>query len=201
MKFRRIALWAFIDVLGTSLGVALLSVHPPAIPASAPMQALEIITADWATADGDNDVDLWVVPPNRKPVFFGNRQGGCVTLDQDNKGWVDSVIHNPDGSTTEIPRAKETVALRCLTPGHYDIGVNLFAHRQHDLREDQSHLRVPVHIEVVDLNPTTRTVFSKDVVLLIETQTINVASFDMAPDGKMTFVDPPLEPVTAARLE
>jgi hypothetical protein len=39
-------------------------------------------------------------------------------------------------------------------------------------------------------------IFSKDVILDHVGQTINWASFDMARDGSIAMVDPPLEPIT-----
>ncbi len=57
---------------------------------------------------------------------------------------------------------------------------------------------IPVRVEVTGLNPQVTTLFAKDVALDRVGQTINVASFDLAPDGAITLVDPPLEPITNA---
>jgi hypothetical protein len=55
-----------------------------------------------------------------------------------------------------------------------------------------------VRVEITGLNPQVTTLFAKDVALDQVGQTINVASFDLTPNGKITLVEPPLEPITDA---
>jgi hypothetical protein len=55
-----------------------------------------------------------------------------------------------------------------------------------------------VLVEITGLNPQVATLFAKDVALDSVGQTINVASFDLSPDGKIKLVEPPLEPITDA---
>ena len=74
------------------------------------------------------------------------------------------------------------------------MGVNLYADRE--LAKGAA--SIPVRVEITGLNPQVTTLSAKDVVLDQIGQTINVASFDLSPDGQITLVDPPLEPVTDA---
>ena len=55
-----------------------------------------------------------------------------------------------------------------------------------------------MRVEIIGLNPRVTTLFAKDVALDQVGQTINVASFDIGFDGKITLVEPPLEPITDA---
>ena len=55
-----------------------------------------------------------------------------------------------------------------------------------------------MRVEITGLNPQVTTLFAKDVALDQVGQTINVASFDMGLDGRITLTDPPLEPITDA---
>jgi hypothetical protein len=55
-----------------------------------------------------------------------------------------------------------------------------------------------VRVEVTGLNPQVTTLFAGDVVLDQVGQTVNVASFDLSPDGKIKLIEPPLEPITDA---
>ena len=55
-----------------------------------------------------------------------------------------------------------------------------------------------MRVEITGLNPQVTTLFAKDVALDSVGQTINVASFDLSPDGKIKLVEPPLEPITDA---
>jgi PilZ domain len=53
----------------------------------APEKAEYLMSAEW-NVDLDAEVDIWVVPPNKKPVFYGSRDVGCAQLDNDNRGFM-----------------------------------------------------------------------------------------------------------------
>lgn len=152
-----------------------------------------LITADWPVAL-DSDVDLWLVGPDKKPVFYGSREAGCVSLDRDSLGFSTSQITLADGSTAQSESNKETATIRCIAPGHYDIGVNLYSDREL-AKGAQS---IPVRVEITGLNPQVTTLFAGNVVLDQVGQTSNVASFDLTYDGQVKLTDPPLEPITHA---
>jgi hypothetical protein len=152
-----------------------------------------LIGADW-NVSLDSDVDLWVVNPSRQPIFYGSRQVGCGDLDHDSLGFRTSVVTLADGSTVRAVSNKEVTSIRCFEPGHWDVGVNLYSDRE--LAKTAKEIRV--HVEIVGLNPEVRTMFARDVVLDRVGETVNVVSFDMDRDGKITLADPPLEPITDA---
>ena len=61
------------------------------------------------------------------------------------------------------------------------------------------HIVVPLLlVEITGLNPQARTLFAKDVALDQVGETINVVSFVMGLEGRITLVDPPLKPITDA---
>jgi hypothetical protein len=185
------------DLLLCVLSVVIVAVSPKANPHSGIEEKAEyLLSIEWDVGI-DADADIWLIPPSKKPVFYGSRDVGCATLDRDNRGFQDSIITLADGSTTKVDSDKETIALRCIEPGHYDLGVHLYAYRSSEfnpaVRDD---LGLKVHVEVLALNPTVRTVFARDVTLDKVWQTINAVSFDIARDGSVTMVDPPLEPIT-----
>jgi hypothetical protein len=88
-----------------------------------------LITADWPVAL-DSDVDLWLVGPEKKPVFFGSREVECVLRDRDSLGFSTSQITLADGSTAQSESNKETATIRYIAPGHYDIGDNHYSDRE-----------------------------------------------------------------------
>ena len=96
-------------------------------------------------------------------------------LDRDRLGFSTSEITLADGSTTQSESNKETTTIRCLAPGHYDIGVNLYSDRE--LAKGKT--SIPVRVEITGLNPQVTTLFAKDVALENVGETINVASFDL----------------------
>jgi hypothetical protein len=94
-----------------------------------PEKAEYLLSAEW-NVNIDADVDIWMIPPTKKPVFYGSRDVGCARLDSDNRGFMDDVVTLADGSKVKVDSDKETISLRCIEPGRYDLGVNLYAYRQ-----------------------------------------------------------------------
>jgi hypothetical protein len=182
------------DLLLCVLSVVIVAVAPTKARVDGVKPKAEfLITADWPVAL-DSDVDLWVVGPDKKPVFYGAREAGCLSLDRDSLGRSTAEITLADGSTAQSESNKETTTIRCLAPGHYDVGVNLYSDRELAKRA----ATIPVRVEITGLNPRVTTLFAGDVALERVGQTINVASFDLALDGQIKLVDPPLEPIIDA---
>jgi hypothetical protein len=150
-----------------------------------------LISADWEVML-DSDVDLWVVGPSRKPIFYGSRQVGCGFLDHGSLGFKTSMVTLADGSTVRAESNKETTTLRCFEPGKWDVGVNLYS----DPELAKGKTGVKVHVEIDVINPEVRTLFAGDVTFDHVGQTINVVSFDLAPNGKVTLGQPPIEAIT-----
>ena len=181
---------ALCDLLLCVLAVVICSVAASKAKTDGVKPKAEIlISADWPLAD-DVDVDLWVVGPERKPVFYGSRQVGCADLDRDSLGFSTSKITMSDGTVGQQDSNKETISIRCLNPGRYDVAINYYA--QHSFAGGS----VPVHVDITSLNPTVKSVAVKDASLDHVGQTINMLSFDLDKDGNITLADPPLEPVT-----
>ena len=197
MTADRSPIWiGLADLLLCILSVVIVAVAPTRARVDGVKPKAEfLITADWKV-ELDSDVDLWLVGPDRKPVFYGARQAGCASLDRDSLGYSTSQITLADGSLAQSESNKETTTLRCIAPGHYDVGVNLYSDRELD--KPNGVTSIPVRVEITGLNPQVRILFARDVALDQVGQTINVASFDLSPDGKITLADPPLEPVTDA---
>jgi hypothetical protein len=195
----RSPIWIGIaDLLLCVVSVVIVAVAPTKAKQDSPKNVNEFVaTIEW-NVDIDADADIWLLAPAGKPVFYGSRQVGCATLDQDNRGFVDSIITLADGSQAKIPIDKETIMLRCIEPGHYELGVNLYAYRDpgNVNLTDQSNLSLKVHVQIDKLNPNLTTVFAKDVNLDRVGQTINATGFDISRDGGIALSEPRLAPVT-----
>jgi hypothetical protein len=184
------------DMALAVLAIVIVAVNPPPKAADGVKEKAEyLLSLEW-DVHKDADVDIHLMPPSRKPVFYASRDVGCATLDRDNRGFIDSFITLADGSRTQVDSNKETIALRCIEPGHYDLGANLYTDR--DGAIDRRAIGLKVHAEILALNPSVRVVFAKDFDLNYVGQTVNWASFDMARDGQITLSDPPLTPITAS---
>ena len=125
---------------------------------------------------------------------MGRARPDALSLDRDSLGYSTSQITLADGSTAQSESNKETATIRCIAPGHYDVGVNLYSDRE--LAKGAN--AIPVRVEITGLNPQVTTLFAGNVVLDQVGQTINVASFDLTFDGQIKLIDPPLEPITHA---
>jgi hypothetical protein len=195
MTVDRSPMWiGLADLMLCILSIVIVAVAPTKAKVDGVKPKAEfLITADWPVAL-DSDVDLWLVGPDKKPVFYGAREAGCASLDRDSLGYSTSEITLADGATAQSESNKETTTIRCIAPGHYDVGVNLYSDRE--LAKGKA--SIPVRVEITGLNPQVTTLFAKDVALENVGQTINVASFDLTLDGQIKLVDPPLEPITDA---
>ncbi len=186
------------DMALAVLAVVVVAVNPPKPASGVEMKAEILATIEWSNLV-DADADIHMMTPAHKPVFYGARDVGCSNLDRDDRGFLDSIITLADGSQVRKENAKETISIRCIEPGHYDLAANLYAYRVDSLNLTQGKdLGLKVHVEIVSLNPSVRVLFANDIVLDRVGQTVNWASFDMDRQGHVTLDDPPLTPVTVA---
>ena len=82
MKRDNSTIWiGLADLLLCILSVVIVAVAPTKAKVVKP-KAEFLITADWKV-ELDSDVDLWVVGPEKKPIFYGSREVGCASLDRD----------------------------------------------------------------------------------------------------------------------
>jgi hypothetical protein len=84
MNVDRSPMWiGLADLLLCILSVVIVAVAPTKANVDEGKPKAEfLITADWPVAL-DSDVDLWLVGPEKKPVFYGSREAGCASLDRD----------------------------------------------------------------------------------------------------------------------
>jgi hypothetical protein len=191
----------YADMFGALASLFMVMAAPKEPPhPGVDMKAEFLISVSWDVEHYDADLDLWTTTPDGTPVFFGKRQVGCAGLDQDNRGWVDSVVRNKDGSIAKFDQAKETVAIRCRQTGHYNFGVNFYSYVDHAGKWDhETPLGIKAHVEVAGLNPVYKTLWQGDVTMNLPNEVVNAVSFDLMPDGTLKFKDVPLEPVTDSR--
>jgi hypothetical protein len=184
---------AMVDLLCAILAVVIVAVNPVHAKVDGVKPKAEfLIQAEW-DVNRDIDNDLWVQGPAQKPVFYGSRQVGCADLDRDSLGFSTSHVTLADGSMIKSKSNIETVTLRCLEPGRWDVAVNRFADHTGERGEP-----IKVHVEVTALNPTVRLAWAGDVTINHLGETINAVSFELGQDGSVHLVSVPLEPLTSA---
>lgn len=182
---------AFVDVLLCFLVVIMVMVSSHKNDdAQVNVKVEYMITASWNIEKDDADVDLWVVPPpGVKPVYYGNKEVGLTNLDIDCLGWTNTYVVLADGSKASQKECRETVTVRGLSPGHFDVGIHLFRIGSHAGP-------IAVHVEAQKINPRVHTVYAGDFTLHAAKQSLNVFSMDVDDRGEPTLVDVPGDPIT-----
>ena len=187
------------DLLLCVVSVVIVAVSPSTKAKGPERKAEFLISADW-NVDINADVDLHVRTPGGAQVYYTMRQANCASLDRDSRGFIDGRIKLADGSETKVASYKETVTVACLEPREWDVAVNLYGDKgrldssgvYHEAPEGDT---VPVHIEVLRINPSLKIEWAGDVALNRVGQTLNVVSFELAPGGALKLVDPPVTPI------
>jgi hypothetical protein len=185
---------AFSDLLICLLIYALLAVTTSKHKVEGVKQdVFYVITMSW-DVDINADVDIHLMTPSKKPVFFGSLRVGCAVLDHDNVGFPSSQVRLADGNLTKLRSDVETITLRCIEPGEYTLATNLYSYRDEVVPVEHG---LKVHTEINKLQPNLDLVWQSDVVLDRVAQTINLTSFNIDDNGDISFSDPPLESITA----
>lgn len=150
---------AFIDLLfNITIGlamlfiVAFLLINPIAKKGDIIIKAEFIITMSWPKESRD-DIDLYVMDPQKVIVYFRQRDKGLLHLDRDDLGYSNDVVVTESGSySTDFN--EEHVTIRGIIPGEYIINAHWFGKGSGRIGElvPQSDT-VEVTIKIEKLNP------------------------------------------------
>ena len=163
------------DLLLCMLSVVIVAVAPTKAKVDGVKPKAEfLITADWPVAL-NSDVDLWLVGPDKKPVFYGSRDAGCASLDRDSLGFR----HLRSRSPTALRRSPNRTRRRRPSAASRRAIMTSASTSIPTANSPRARASIPVRVEITGLNPQVTTVFAKDVALDQVGQTINVASFDL----------------------
>lgn len=148
---------AFIDLLfNTLIGyvflfiLAFILISPPTPKEKMIDPKAEImIILTWP--DGDvNDIDLWVMGPNRNKVGFKNRESGLIHLDRDDRGLDDEQVLTPSGNVITNQRNQEIISVRGWIPGRWTVNVHAYHFKKSEDVES-----IPVTVELIRTDPYT----------------------------------------------
>jgi hypothetical protein len=144
-----------------------------------------------------HDVDVWLLPPDNRPIFYSHLDNGIVYLDRDDRGYND--VQNFNGQMVEAPNRSEVISIRGIMPGEYILNVFLYSYvLPHDssvptfvaptLNKVGAPLpeNVPVHVEIKKINPTIVVVYSGTVTFTRSRQELHVTRFNLNADGTIT---------------
>lgn len=120
--------------------VALLMINPITKKSDAPKKAEYLITMTW-DSHSRNDLDMWIRSPSGKIASFQNKNAGLLHLERDDLG-----LRNDTSNGIEIFINEETVTLRGIEAGEYEVMLHIYRLRKVD--EDAS-----VQVQLVQINP------------------------------------------------
>src|ERR1700722_19482708 len=108
MKRDQSPIWiGLADLLLCILSVVIVAVAPTKARVDGVKPKAEfLIPADWEV-ELASAVDLWIVGPEQKPIFYGSREVGCASLDRDSLGYSTSQITLAAGSLAAAEWNKE----------------------------------------------------------------------------------------------
>jgi len=123
---------AFIDLLfNITIGlamlfiVAFLLINPITKKGDVIVKAEFIITMEWPKESKD-DIDLYVMDPEKNIVYFRQKDKGLVNLDRDDLGYSNDIVITDAGSyTTDFN--EEHVTVRGIVPGEYIVNAHWFS--------------------------------------------------------------------------
>lgn len=165
---------AFIDLLfNITVGLAMLfiiaflMINPITKKGDIIYNAEFVITMSWPEESRD-DIDLYVMDPEKNIVYFRQKDKGLINLDRDDLGKSNDIVITQNG-TFENKLNEEHVTIRGIVPGEYIVNTHWFSKAK--LGDDVGEKYVPsekveVTVKVEKLNPyrlvyTGREILSK----------------------------------------
>ncbi len=86
------------------------------------------IVLEWP-ADSDDDIDLYVMDPERSIVYFSKPKTALLHLERDDLGRSADTARTSSGATIVAEKNEERVIMRGIIPGEYVVNVHVFAKR------------------------------------------------------------------------
>lgn len=192
---------AFIDMLLGMVAlfvalftIAVIQIQPPSSKVPGTLHAEYVITMTWPDTSFD-DIDLHMLLPDHSVVNFIHKDSSYVTLDRDDRGALSDIVKLPDGKFKLIEENREVMTIRSIVPGTYVVNVQVYGTTDKlELNPGQiiySKPLLPYNVKVVlqKLNPVTKDIVVKNVLVkrIGEQETAFVFTID--PDGEVRHVD------------
>ena len=152
---------AFIDLLfNITVGLAMLfiiaflMINPITKKGDIVYKAEFIITMSWPEKSHD-DIDLYVMDPEKNIVYFRQKDKGLINLDRDDLGKSNDIVITQHG-TFENKLNEEHVTIRGIVPGEYIINAHWFSKAQNGNDVGENYVpseKLEVTVKVEKLNP------------------------------------------------
>lgn len=192
---------AFLDMLFNYLLafamlflLAYLMMRPPTKTDATVKPRAEILLAmNWPDGALD-DIDMWVMLPDGRKVYFRNRDVDYITLERDDLGAINDFYTDGAGERKLTLINREVMTIRAIVPGRYVVSAHVYAaHSQITDATDGGKtwpanppLPYPVTLEVIKLNPRFTEVAKSTVQLTERGQEAVFVAFDVDAEGNVT---------------
>jgi hypothetical protein len=178
---------AFVDLLFNILVgfvflflVAFLMINPVAKKADIEKKAEFLITMSWPHTS-PQDIDLWIMDPQKNKVGFSSKETGLMHLERDDLGWANDTV-NVGGKITLLNQNIENVTIRGIQPGDYYVSVHFYSLNQIIKKP------IPVKIRIEKINPYS-ILYEGTKYLKVEGQIMNYVRFTVNEQGTVTAID------------
>ena len=154
--------------------IAILLINPSKKNADIKTKAEFVITITWIERC-DSDVDVWLEDPAGKLVHFRQKEVGLMHLDRDDLGTANDVIYI-NGQKIEFIYNQEMITIRGFIPGEWVLNLHLY-------NKNSWAEQVKVSVRIDKLNPSSVTIFNKEIGLDTTGDEKTVTRFHMTAGG------------------
>ena len=171
--------------------VAFLLINPPTKKEEAPKKAEYLIVIEWDERSSD-DIDLWVMDPNRTTVSFTRKEGGLLNLEKDDLGIANDQWITPQGERVTIPINREVVTMRGIVPGRYQIAAHVYSYRNASKRVGGKNVPIEddrtITATLIKINPYGEK-YRIQKTYTQRGQQITLFNFELDDKGNLTLID------------
>lgn len=181
MLFNMVLAFAFLFVL------AFLLINPPTVKKpGVELKAEYIIQVDWPD-EAYEDIDTWLLLPDKKRVGFTSKDVDYVTLDRDDRGIFGDVYLDIASGENKIVRLnREMMVIRAVVPGTYVVNLHVYAlHRFQGEAAPVVVLPYEVTVTLTKVNPLLSEIVKVQIPLEKLGQEVTAFAFTVMPDGNV----------------
>jgi hypothetical protein len=174
--------------------VAFMMIRPAAVSdTNVKAKAEFMLTMTWPDEAFD-DIDMWIMLPSGKKVFYNHKEEEYALLDRDDLGaHGDTYKLDPldaDSKKGLIKQNREVITLRAIVPGRYVVAAHVFAtYSEVDGFKTELPLPYEAKLEVIKINPRVTTVATSKVLLEKKAQHATFLAFTIDADGQVTNIE------------
>jgi hypothetical protein len=155
-------------------------------PEGVKLSAEFIITMTWDDESLD-DIDLFMLTPNNKQVFFATKDVEYVTLDRDDRGAYGDISTNQKTGERELLKLnKEMMTIRAIRSGRYVVNAFLYStFKQIENFSTSTALPLKIKMTLTKLNPLVKEISSVEFLLTKVGEQRTAFIFEIDADGNI----------------